>query len=197
MQLNETKLNQIVTAARHIASNNDRCLRAIDRAVEMLNTREWSFDRGILVVKGSKGQTYTVTSGYCHCDAMTPCCKHKVARRLLVLYFDEAFAPEPHLHICSCRLIWSCAENCDHGISANCPTCSREEFACSECHKTIEGECERHPDARQIRLTAAEMIERRLQDERLKARRAEQWLRNHSVLVKSQPKDVRYEGASI
>lgn len=204
MKLNQQRMTAILETAYLKAAGNDRCLRAISRASVMLDERVWDFDveTGVLQIAGGDGRMHTATASGCNCPAVG-LCKHRVGARLLALYHSKDFAPIVHLHRCECGLVWSCAEACEKGISAACPTCDRAEYRCAECGRdtTADGECIAHPNARQIRLTAAEMIERRLADENLAAKRAERFLRErerrNAPYIKPQHKGVTIDGWSL
>lgn len=105
MQLETSRFNQVITAAKEKASADARCLRAIDRAVEMLGSAGWSFDNrtGVLTVCGSDGALHTATAETCTCKAFTQFsdrrCKHRIAAKLLARYFDQLPIPSRPVQI--------------------------------------------------------------------------------------------------
>jgi hypothetical protein len=92
MQLNPDRLTAVIAYAKEKSASNEACLRAIDRAVKMLIEREWYFDfaTGALTIWGSN-QVYHA-NGVCQCAAYSAghlLCKHRIAARLLVRYFEN------------------------------------------------------------------------------------------------------------
>jgi hypothetical protein len=93
MNLNSDRLTAVIALAKEKSASNEACLRAIDRAVKMLIEREWYFDfaTGALTIWGSNGQVYHA-NGVCQCAAYSAghlLCKHRIAARLLVRYFEN------------------------------------------------------------------------------------------------------------
>src|SRR5262249_3439336 len=88
MKFNETILNQVITEAKTKAAGCPRWLRAIDRAVEGLQSGRWYVTELVneTIITTENG-TYHV-NGHCQCKAgaLGQPCKHRSAVRLLALY---------------------------------------------------------------------------------------------------------------
>ena len=89
MILNTAIFNQTVAAAKTKAAGNASTLRAIDRAViEIEKAKYWSFADGVLtIISTTSGERYVIGDDHT-CPARSKTCKHLVARRLMVRYFE-------------------------------------------------------------------------------------------------------------
>lgn len=94
MTLNQAQLEAVIAEAKTKCQNDKRCLRAIDRAAEMLRTRSWRFDSrtNMLTVSGSGRELYQATPRACECRAFTEFndrrCWHRTGAKLLQRYHE-------------------------------------------------------------------------------------------------------------
>ncbi len=95
MILNTAIFNQTVIAAKAKAAGNASILRAIDRAVvEIERAKYWSFADGVLtIISTTSGKRYVIGDDHT-CEAQSKTCKHRIARLLMVRYY-ERLAAEP------------------------------------------------------------------------------------------------------
>ncbi|NOT62804.1 MAG: hypothetical protein HOP19_21555 [Acidobacteria bacterium] len=88
MILNTSIWQAVIDEAKAKASNSPEWLRAIDRAVvEIEKSRYWSFADGVLTIQSTtSSKLYRIGTDHA-CDARNGVCKHRAARRLMVLYY--------------------------------------------------------------------------------------------------------------
>ena len=91
--LNSNKMAAVVAEAKAKVTGQAKWVRAIDRAVEMLESSPyWNYADGELLVLGSEGECYRA-NGSCQCAAYRQGmahCKHRVAAKLLKIYTGRA-----------------------------------------------------------------------------------------------------------
>lgn len=90
MILNTAIFTATVQAAKAKAAGNASILRAIDRAVvEIERAKYWSFADGVLtIISTTSGERYVIGDDHT-CHARSKTCKHLVARRLMVRYYER------------------------------------------------------------------------------------------------------------
>jgi hypothetical protein len=88
MILNTSIWQSVINKAKAKVSNSPEWLRAIDRAVvEIEKSRYWSFADGVLTIQSTTSdKLYRIGDDHT-CEAHNGICKHRAARRLMVLYF--------------------------------------------------------------------------------------------------------------
>ena len=93
IEINETKLNQVVESALVKVKADSRWTNAILRGEKLLtdNNPYLHFDGERLLVLSESGQIYTA-NGVCQCKAFKEKmpCKHRAAFRLLQRYFEKS-----------------------------------------------------------------------------------------------------------
>ena len=89
MILNTSIWQMTINHAKAKAANSAVWLRAIDRAVvEIEKSRYWSFADGVLMIQSTTSdKLYRIGDDHA-CEARHGICKHRAARRLMVLYFE-------------------------------------------------------------------------------------------------------------
>ncbi len=91
LEINETKLNQVVEVALLKVQNDKRWTNAILRGEKLLtnNNPYLHFDGNRLLVLSESGEIYTA-NGVCQCKAFREgfACKHRAAFGLLKRYFE-------------------------------------------------------------------------------------------------------------
>lgn len=95
MILNLAIFTATVAAAKTKAAGNASILRAIDRAViEIEKAKYWSFADGVLtIISTTSGERYVIGDDHT-CAARSKTCKHLVARRLMVRYYEALAAAD-------------------------------------------------------------------------------------------------------
>ena len=88
MILNTSIWQTVINAAKAKAVTSPAWLKAIDRAVvEIEKSRYWSFADGVLTIQSTTSdKLYRIGDDHT-CEARNRICKHRAARRLMVLYF--------------------------------------------------------------------------------------------------------------
>ena len=100
--VNASKFEKVVEAARKSASADARWLRAIEKAIEQIESNPYmDYSNGALLVLGNSGQIYTA-NGACQCKAYEAgtACWHRAAAKLLKNYFaTDGLAPARPLNL--------------------------------------------------------------------------------------------------
>src|SRR5215207_6347210 len=92
---NQTRFEKVIAEAKAKCAGNARCLRAIDRAVEQIETNPYmTYENGELLVLGTTGETYRA-NGVCQCRAYASgqLCWHRTLAKLLKRYFEAEARP--------------------------------------------------------------------------------------------------------
>ena len=92
--MNQSTLQNVVTAAKNKAANSPAWTRCLDKAAKMLASGELVatvLADGVLVT--SPRGSYLVRAGHCPCRAMTPHCYHRCAARIAILMDEQETAP--------------------------------------------------------------------------------------------------------
>ena len=92
MNLNEARLNQVVTAALQNVAGNKRWTNAINKAAEMIENNPYMHWTGsALLMLSDSGEIYEA-NGVCQCKAFIEGqpCKHRAAYKLMKRYNEVA-----------------------------------------------------------------------------------------------------------
>ncbi len=90
--LNETKLNEVVEAAKACVAGNKRWTAAIERGADILISNAYvHFTGHSLLMLSDSGEIYEA-NGVCQCRsfAQGQPCKHRAAYKLMVRYTETA-----------------------------------------------------------------------------------------------------------
>jgi len=95
MIINTAIFTATVTTAKAKCAGNAALLRSIDRAViEIEKAKYWSFADGVLtIISTTSGERYVIDDTHT-CAAKSRTCKHLVARRLMVRYYEALAAAD-------------------------------------------------------------------------------------------------------
>ena len=85
LNLNQERFNAVVTEARTKAADSPRCLRAIDKAVDQVETNPYlTYTDGELLALGTTGEVYRANGGcQCHAYAQRQFCWHRILAKLM------------------------------------------------------------------------------------------------------------------
>ena len=96
LSLNQARFEKVVAEAKAKCEGLARCERAIDRAVEQVESNPYiNYENGELLVLGTTGETYRAngTCG-CHAYASGQLCWQRMLAKLLKRYFEAEAKPE-------------------------------------------------------------------------------------------------------
>ena len=95
MILNTSIFKQTVETAKAKSAGNASILLGIERAtIEIEKAKYWSFSDGVLtLISTTSDERYVIDSAH-ECPARSKTCKHLIARRLMIRYFENLTAAE-------------------------------------------------------------------------------------------------------